>query len=83
MTSTDESLSLAFSKKRADDRKKWLAGYDPQRLLTVGPGWARWTTSRFINDELIHFSNADNIRSLPHLIDGLKPSQRKILFGCL
>jgi DNA topoisomerase-2 len=39
--------------------------------------------SRFIHDELIHFSNADNIRSLPHLIDGFKPSQRKILFGCL
>jgi DNA topoisomerase-2 len=39
--------------------------------------------SRFIHDELIHFSNADNIRSLPHIMDGLKPSQRKILFGCL
>jgi len=79
---TDESLSLAFSKKRADDRKKWLAGYDPKRLLTVGAGGAV-DYSRFIHDELIHFSNADNIRSLPHLIDGLKPSQRKILFGCL
>ena len=79
---TDETLSLAFSKKRADDRKKWLAGYDPKRLLTIGEGGAV-DFSRFIHDELIHFSNADNIRSLPHLIDGLKPSQRKILFGCL
>ena len=79
---TDETLSLAFSKKRADDRKKWLAGYDPKRLLTIGDGGAV-DFSRFIHDELIHFSNADNIRSLPHLIDGLKPSQRKILFGCL
>jgi DNA topoisomerase-2 len=35
-----------------------------------------------VNSELIHFSNADNIRSLPHLMDGLKPSQRKILFSC-
>jgi DNA topoisomerase II len=35
-----------------------------------------------VNNELIHFSNADNIRSLPHLIDGLKPSQRKILYSC-
>jgi len=31
---------------------------------------------------LIHFSNADNLRSLPSVIDGLKPSQRKVLFGC-
>jgi DNA topoisomerase-2 len=79
---TDECLSLAFSKKRADDRKKWLAGYDPKRLLTIGKG-GQVGFSRFIHDELIHFSNADNIRSLPHLIDGFKPSQRKILFGCL
>jgi DNA topoisomerase-2 len=80
--STDESISLAFSKKRADDRKKWLSTYDPKRVLNIGKG-GNVPYSKFINDELIHFSNADNIRSLPHLMDGLKPSQRKILFGCL
>jgi DNA topoisomerase-2 len=79
---TDESMSLAFSKKRADDRKRWLAGYDPARLLAVGAA-GRVDYSRFIHDELIHFSNADNLRSLPSVMDGLKPSQRKILFGCL
>jgi len=78
---TDECISLAFSKKRADDRKKWLASYDARRLLNVGSGHVGF--SRFVHDELIHFSNADNIRSLPSLIDGFKPSQRKILFGCL
>lgn len=78
---TDETMSLAFSKKRADDRKEWLAHYDPARLLEAGAG-GRVAYSSFINDELIHFSNADNIRSLPSLMDGLKPSQRKILFGC-
>ena len=36
----------------------------------------------FINKEMIHFSNADNIRSLPSVIDGLKPSQRKVLYAC-
>jgi DNA topoisomerase-2 len=79
---TDESMSLAFSKKRADDRKRWLAGYDPARLLEVGAA-GRVDYSRFIHDELIHFSNADNLRSLPSIMDGFKPSQRKILFGCL
>jgi DNA topoisomerase-2 len=44
---------------------------------------AKASYSNFVNSELIHFSNADNIRSLPHLMDGLKPSQRKILFSCL
>jgi DNA topoisomerase-2 len=79
---TDECMSMAFSKKRADDRKKWLADYNPQRMLVVGEG-GRVDYSRFIHDELIHFSNADNIRSLASIVDGLKPSQRKIVFGCL
>lgn len=80
-TETNESISLAFSKKRADDRKKWLATYDPARILSIAQGNVDFT--KFIHDELIHFSNADNIRSLPHIMDGLKPSQRKILFACL
>jgi len=79
---TDESLSLAFSKKRADDRKKWLATFNPKRTVKArADGCVDF--SNFIHDELIHFSVADNIRSLPHLMDGLKPSQRKILYGCL
>jgi DNA topoisomerase-2 len=78
---TDDSINLAFNKKRADDRKKWLSRYDPMKMLIPQNGVAKYT--QFVNDELIHFSNADNIRSLPHLIDGLKPSQRKILYCCL
>lgn len=39
------------------------------------------TYSDFINKELIHFSFGDNVRSLPNLVDGLKPSQRKVLYG--
>ena len=38
--------------------------------------------SDFIDRELIHFSNADNVRSIPSMVDGLKPGQRKILFAC-
>lgn len=78
---SDESISLAFHKKRSDDRKEWLAGYDPKRILNIGAG-GHIPYSKFVHDELIHFSNADNLRSLPHILDGLKPSQRKILFGC-
>jgi DNA topoisomerase-2 len=77
---TDESINLAFNKKQADDRKKWLSHYDPKKMLVAEAGAAKYTD--FVNNELIHFSNADNIRSLPHLIDGLKPSQRKILYSC-
>lgn len=36
----------------------------------------------FINKELILFSRADNVRSIPSAIDGLKPAQRKVLYAC-
>ena len=79
---SDDAICLAFSKKRADDRKEWLKTYDARRTLAVVKG-GKIPYNRFINDELIHFSNADNLRSLPHVMDGLKPSQRKILYCCL
>jgi DNA topoisomerase-2 len=77
---SEEAIQLAFSKRRADDRKDWLAAYNPRTMLDTTT--KRIAYERFVHDELIHFSNADNIRSLPSLMDGLKPSQRKILFGC-
>jgi DNA topoisomerase-2 len=82
---TDQTMNLAFSKKLSDERKEWLSTYDPKRSVqpTVdASGKKHVAYSRFVHDELIHFSNADNLRSLPHIMDGLKPSQRKILFGC-
>lgn len=75
------TIDLAFNKKRADDRKEWLATYDRERVLEIPAGGADVSYSRFVHDELIHFSNADNLRSLPHVMDGLKPSQRKILWA--
>lgn len=38
--------------------------------------------SEFVNLELVLFSNADNVRSIPCLVDGFKPGQRKVMFTC-
>jgi DNA gyrase/topoisomerase IV subunit B len=38
--------------------------------------------SSFINSDLLDFSLADLARSIPSVLDGLKPSQRKVLFAC-
>jgi len=78
---SENHIDLAFNKKRADDRKQWLTTYDRARVIEVPSGGADVNYTQFINDELIHFSNADNLRSLPHMMDGLKPSQRKILWA--
>jgi DNA topoisomerase-2 len=40
------------------------------------------TIGDFIDRELIEFSRADLIRSIPSAVDGLKPSQRKVLYAC-
>ncbi len=80
---SDSAIDLAFNKKRSDDRKEWLATFDRTRHLEVTSGGAKVDYSRFVHDELIHFSNYDNIRSLPNVMDGLKPSQRKIFWAAL
>lgn len=40
------------------------------------------TYGEFVDRELVEFSKADLTRSVPSAIDGLKPSQRKVLFAC-
>jgi len=35
-----------------------------------------------VQGELVQFSRADVLRSIPSVVDGLKPSQRKVLFAC-
>ena len=77
---TDDSISLAFSKTRADDRKTWLSEYDSSKIIENDR--KEVTVSEFVHEGLIHFSEADIRRSIPSAIDGLKTSQRKALFGC-
>ena len=75
-----EAIKLAFDKKMADQRKQWLAQFDPN--ICVDHNLKVLSYQDFIHKELIHFSNADNLRSIPSVVDGLKPGQRKILFAC-
>ncbi len=74
---SDSSLELAFSKSRVNDRKDWLKNYNPHAEPDFSP---KVPITDFINKEFIHFSNYDNVRSISCLCDGLKPSQRKVLF---
>ena len=77
----DNSIKLAFDKSRSDDRKKWLMEYNKNNILTYEQKKIQYND--FINLDLIHFSNEDLIRSIPSVVDGLKPSQRKILYGAI
>lgn len=74
---SNESIDKAFNKERADDRKSWLLQYSDQ-ILDLGQMSVSF--SDFIDKDLILFSIADNKRSIPSVMDGLKPSTRKILY---
>eukprot|EP00605_Chrysophyceae_sp_TOSAG23-4_P002284 GSChrysophyteH1.ASY1.ANO1.2530.1 assembled CDS len=64
----------------AKERKDWLANrFDPDAFSD--PSKRRLSIHEFINTDLMQFSHADNVRSLPSVIDGLKPAQRKVLFA--
>lgn len=73
-------IDLAFSKKKADERKEWLRQFKPGTYLDHSMKQISYTD--FINKELILFSMADNQRSIPSVVDGLKPGQRKVLYTC-
>ncbi|WVN88424.1 uncharacterized protein L203_103634 [Cryptococcus depauperatus CBS 7841] len=73
-------IDMAFNKKKADDRKEWLRQFKPGTFLDHDV--QSLPISDFVNKELILFSMADNIRSIPSVADGLKPGQRKVLYGC-
>ena len=62
-------------------KKKWLMNYDRDEILTYETRDISYPS--FIHKDLIHFSNDDLERSIPHIMDGLKPSQRKILYGSI
>lgn len=77
---TNNAMTLAFAKERADDRKTWLVNRDPSQKINTGTNKVI-SFSEFVNLELISFSEEDNVRSIPSVIDGMKPSQRKVLYG--
>jgi len=74
-----DSIDLLFNKTRADNRKEWLLTYKGE---IVPDKFGKPNQIKdFIDLEFIQFSNSDNIRSIPNIMDGLKPSQRKIMFS--
>ena len=76
---SDDRLDMAFNKKRADDRKEWLANYSREAYLDTSKPSIPY--EEFVDRGLIHFSIYDNERSIPNLMDGLKISLRKILYA--
>jgi DNA topoisomerase II len=77
----DFKLNMAFRKNYIAERKEWIMGADQTLKLEQDNTLHDMTYDQFIDQRLLQFSLADIARSVPNVIDGLKPSQRKILYG--
>ena len=78
---TSDSIKLAFQKDKADQRKEWIRNFN--KKLHLNADNQNITYNQFIHNELINYSQASVIRQIPAIHDGLKPSQRKVLYSAL
>ena len=76
-----DAVKLFFANDRADDRKQVLTYTDPSAYLQYGTDDI--TYHSFMHTELAQHGVADNRRSLASMVDGMKPSQRKVLYIAL
>jgi len=78
-----ESIHLAFGQENnsADLRKDWLKKHDQN--VTLDYNSSHVSIREFVYYDLSHFSNSDNKRSLPNVIDGFKTSQRKVFYAAI
>lgn len=72
-----DSFKLAFDSKYSNQRKTWIAtwkqAFDIEDVKEC-------PISRFIHQEFIQYSVSNLHRSIPRVMDGLKVSQRKVLW---
>eukprot|EP00041_Stephanoeca_diplocostata_P032707 m.1055772 g.1055772 ORF g.1055772 m.1055772 type:complete len:1315 (+) comp24195_c2_seq5:303-4247(+) len=93
-----EMIDMVFNKSRSADRREWLAHAGAAANTATGDQMSvppsehddtatslsvqAVSIADFVHTDLAAFAFADNIRSIPSAIDGLKPSQRKVLYAC-
>lgn len=75
---TDEKVKLAFAKENSDERKQWIEQWKP--ILGVDK-LKEIPVSLFIDAGVGLYSLAAIQRAIPHVVDGMKDSQRKIVWA--
>ena len=67
------------STKISQSKEKDCTQHVPEDAGLIQPD----NITTFVDKELILFWGYDNIRSIPSVMDGFKPAQRKALYGLL
>lgn len=76
---SSELIDRSFNKNRADERKTWILDFETGKQIDQTKEII--PIHDFVDKELILFSRYDVERSIPSAVDGLKPSQRKVLYA--
>lgn len=79
----NDAMELAFRKTLANKRKEWVTTSSPEESSIDAKKSKTVPVSSFVHKDLVLFSMEDVVRSIPSVIDGLKPSQRKVMYACL
>ena len=81
MPDDGDIIDMLFSVKRVEERKEWLGDY-------VNGSYINYHSVKeihhkdFFDKDFKLFSRSANHRTIPSLVDGFKPSQRKVFFSC-
>ena len=84
MAGDEEFIQLAFSKSKTQGRKDWIREFQRNHLdrSTIKYDQATMLYKDFFDKEYILYAQESVARAIPELLDGLKPSQRKVLYSC-
>lgn len=75
-----ESMEKGFDSKKSDVRKEWIGSTPPSDVFDSE---GDMSLSKFVDSQLIIYHRMTLRRALPCIWDGLKESQRKILYSVL
>lgn len=78
---SEQNFQMIFHKGYTNERKQWLLKYDTYQNDGYTVPDQKYPISLYFNQELMKYSLEDCKRSIPSLFDGLKVSQRKILYS--
>lgn len=77
---TTDLVNHVFNPKDSNWRKEWLLKPMEGNRMDYNDG--TMNISRFLHTEMHDFSSYNIKRAIPSAIDGLKVSQRKLVYGC-
>lgn len=75
-------LDSVFDSQEVEWRKEWMTKANAfQGEVDIDRSKKTLTIPEFVHKEMVHFALVGNARAISHCVDGLKPSQRKILWA--